>query len=126
MWKETASAVRAWLSVRGEARVPEPFLNARNDLMARAGFEYILRKHVHTAEARCATLLDKRVSPHVLRHTCALTILQATKDLRKVSLWLGHSSMQTTEIYTRADPSVKLEALESAIAPKLRTSTSYT
>jgi hypothetical protein len=57
----------------------------------------------------------------VLRHTCALTILQATKDLRKVSLWLGHSSMQTTEIYTRADPSVKLEALESVIAPKLRT-----
>jgi hypothetical protein len=55
----------------------------------------------------------------VLRHRS--TILQATKDLRKVSLWLGHSSMQTTEIYTRADPSVKLEALESVIAPKLRT-----
>lgn len=59
--------------------------------------------------------------PHYLRHTCTLTILQATKDLRKVSLWLGHSSMQTTEICTRADPSVKLEALESVIAPKLRT-----
>ena len=89
--------------------------------MTRAGFEYILRKHVHTAETCCPTLSTKRVSPHVLRHTCALTILQATKDLRKVSLWLGHSSIQTTEIYTRADPSVKLEALESGIAPKLRT-----
>jgi hypothetical protein len=53
--------------------------------------------------------------------TCAMTILQATKDLRKVSLWLGHSSVQTTEIYTRADPTVKLETLEAAIAPKLRT-----
>jgi site-specific recombinase XerD len=121
LWKETASAVRAWLSVRGEVRVPELFPNARNDAMTRAGFEYILRKHVHTAETRCSTLSSKHVSPHVLRHTCALTILQATKDLRKVSLWLGHSSMQTTEIYTRADPSVKLEALESVIAPKLRT-----
>ena len=121
LWKETASAVRAWLSVRGEVRVPELFPNARNDAMTRAGFEYILRKHVHTAETRCSTLASKHVSPHVLRHTCALTILQATKDLRKVSLWLGHSSMQTTEIYTRADPSVKLEALESVIAPKLRT-----
>jgi integrase/recombinase XerD len=50
-----------------------------------------------------------------------MTILQATKDLRKVSLWLGHSSMQTAEIYTRAGPTVKLEALESVIAPKLRT-----
>ena len=57
----------------------------------------------------------------MLRHTCALTVLQATKDLRKVSLWLGHASMQTTEMYTRADPSVKLEALESIVAPKLRT-----
>ena len=88
--------------------------------MTRAGFEYILRKHVHAAETRCPTLSAKRVSPHVLRHTCALTILQATKDIRKVSLWLGHTSMQTTEIYTRADPTVKLEALESVIAPKLR------
>lgn len=121
LWKETASAVRAWLSVRGEVRVPELFLNARRDAMTRAGFEYILRKHVHTAATHCPSLSAKRVSPHVLRHTCALTILQATKDLRKVSLWLGHSSMQTTEIYTRADPSVKLEALESVIAPKLRT-----
>jgi site-specific recombinase XerD len=121
LWKETASAVRAWLSVRGEAQVPELFLNARNDDMTRAGFEYILRKHVHAAVTRCPSLSSKRISPHVLRHTCALTILQATKDLRKVSLWLGHSSMQTTEIYTRADPSVKLEALESVIAPKLRT-----
>jgi hypothetical protein len=66
-------------------------------------------------------LSHKRISPHVLRHTCALTVLQATKDLRKVSLWLGHASIQTTEIYTRADPSVKLEALEAIIAPGLRT-----
>jgi integrase/recombinase XerD len=121
LWKETASALRAWLAVRGTRRAPELFLNARSTSMTRAGFEYILRKHVWTAAKQCPSLSSKRVSPHVLRHTCALTILQATKDLRKVSLWLGHSSMQTTEIYTRADPSVKLEALESVIAPKLRT-----
>src|ERR1043166_10283851 len=47
LWKETASAVRAWLSVRGAVRVPELFPNARNDAMTRAGFEYILDKHVH-------------------------------------------------------------------------------
>lgn len=121
LWKETATALRAWLSVRGTSRTPELFPNSRNTTMTRAGFEYILRKHVRAAAKQCPSLADKRISPHVLRHTCALTILQATKDLRKVSLWLGHSSMQTTEIYTRADPSVKLEALESVIAPKLRT-----
>jgi hypothetical protein len=63
-------------------------------------------------------LATKRVFPHMLRPTCALTVLQATEDLRKVSLWLGHAHMQTTEIYTRVDPSVKLEALES-VPPQL-------
>jgi len=120
LWKETTSALRAWLAVRGTASVPELFFNARRETMTRSGFEYILRKHVRTAATSCPSLSKKRVSPHVLRHTCALTVLQATKDLRKVSLWLGHANMQTTEIYTRADPSVKLEALESVVPPKLR------
>ncbi len=120
LWKETASTLRSWLAVRGTALVPELFLNARGLPMTRSGFEYILRKNVRIAANNCPSLLKKRVSPHVLRHTCALTVLQATKDLRKVSLWLGHASMQSTEIYTRADPSVKLEALESIVAPKLR------
>ena len=112
--------LRAWLTIRGHASAPELFLNARGEPMTRSGFEYILRKHVHTAATRCPALSSMRVSPHWLRHSCALRILQATKDLRKVSLWLGHANMQTTEMYVRADPTVKLEALESAIAPKLR------
>jgi site-specific recombinase XerD len=120
LWKETTVALRAWLVHRGPALVPELFLNARGDRLTRSGFEYILRKHAEKAATHCPSLSSKRVSPHVLRHTCALTILQATKDIRKVSLWLGHANMQTTEMYTRADPSVKLEALESAIAPNLR------
>jgi integrase/recombinase XerD len=120
LWKETASALRAWLAVRSTVLVPELFFNARREPLTRSGFEYILRKHAGTAATRCPSLSTKRVSPHVLRHTCALTVLQATKDLRKVSLWLGHANMQTTEIYTRADPSIKLEALESVVPPKLR------
>ena len=120
LWKVTAVAIRAWLAVRGMAPAPELFLNARRQPMTRSGFEYILDKHVQVAATSCPSLSTKRVSPHVLRHTCALTVLQATKDLRKVSLWLGHAHMQTTEMYTRADPSVKLEALEAMIAPQLR------
>ena len=65
-------------------------------------------------------MATKRISPHVLRHSCALTVLEATKDLRKVALWLGHANLQTTEMYIRADPSIKLEALEAVMAPKLR------
>lgn len=120
LWKVTVAALRAWGAVRGTASTPELFVNARGHAMTRSGFEYILRKHVATAAATCPSLAAKRVSPHVLRHTCALTVLQATKDLRKVSLWLGHAHMQTTEMYTRADPSVKLEALEAMVAPTLR------
>ncbi len=120
LWKETTSVLRSWLVVRGTTSVPELFFNARGEAMTRSGFEYILRNHTCTAAKSCPSLSTKRVSPHVLRHTCALTILQATNDLRKVSLWLGHANMQTTEIYTRIDPSIKLEALESVVPPKLR------
>ncbi len=120
LWKTTATALRAWLAVRGNMRVPELFVNARGEDLTRSGVEYLLRKHAQNARRQCPSLTTKRVFPHLLRHTCALTVLQATKDLRKVSLWLGHAHMQTTEIYTRADPSVKLEALESVMPPKLR------
>lgn len=120
LWKVTATALRAWLGVRGILPAPEVFVSARGQPLTRSGFEYILAIHVRTAIKDCPSLSAKRVSPHVLRHTCALTVLQATKDLRKVSLWLGHAHMQTTEMYTRADPAVKLEALEAMIAPTLR------
>ncbi|MGH8144690.1 MAG: tyrosine-type recombinase/integrase, partial [Steroidobacteraceae bacterium] len=120
LWKETTVALRSWLALRPTTSAPELFLNARSQPMTRAGFEYVLRKHVATAINHCPSLATKRVSPHVLRHTAALVALRATKDLRKVSLWLGHANMQTTEIYTRVDPSVKLEVLESIVAPKLR------
>ena len=65
-------------------------------------------------------MASKRLSPHVLRHTCAMIVLQATHDIRKVSLWLGHSQLTTTEMYVRADPSEKLEAIEAIVPPHLR------
>ncbi len=120
LWKQTVTALRAWLSVRGTVTAPELFLNRQRQPLTRAGFEYILEKHVNAATARCPSLATKRISPHVLRHSCALTVLEATKDLRKVSLWLGHANMQTTEMYTRVDPSIKLEALEAVTPPSLR------
>ena len=55
-----------------------------------------------------------------MRHTCALNTLQATGDIRKVALWLGHSSLKSTEIYLRADPTEKLHAIEKALPPELR------
>ncbi len=120
LWKEVADAVRAWLAVRGQPSVPEVFLNARRNTISRSGFEYALNKHVATAEANCPSLATRRVSPHVLRHTCAINILRATGDIRKVALWLGHASQRTTEIYLQADPTDKLTAMEAMALPSLR------
>lgn len=117
---EGAKALRAWLAVRGEAAVPELFLNARGQNMTRAGFAHRLRQHVAIAASKCPSLRKKRVSPHVLRHTCAMVTLQATKDIRKVSLWLGHASVGSTEMYTRTDPSEKLEVIDRLTPPTLR------
>jgi integrase/recombinase XerD len=120
LWKTTAKAVRGWLAVRGNATCPELFLNARGGPLTRDGFEYILAKHATLASRNTPSLAGKRVSPHVLRHTCAMHILEATHDIRKVALWLGHASVRTTEIYVRADPTAKLEATEAVLPPNLR------
>jgi len=79
-----------------------------------------LKQHAETAGQLCPGLRNKRVSPHVLRHTCAMIVLQATQDIRKVSLWLGHATLASTEIYTRGDPTEKLEAIEAIVPPHLR------
>ncbi len=120
LWKEASRALRAWLSVRGPALTPEIFLNDRGEALGTSGLSYIVKKHVRMAQPHCPSLSKKRISPHVLRHTCAMTSLQATRDIRKVALWLGHSSLKSTEIYLRADPTEKLEAIEQALPPELR------
>jgi site-specific recombinase XerD len=106
--------------VRGENAAPELFLNNNGQPMTRSGFEYILDKHVAMAVQKQSSLASKRISPHVLRHSCAMHTLLATHDVRKVSLWLGHATLQSTEIYLRADPTEKLEALAAVIPPTLR------
>jgi integrase/recombinase XerD len=88
--------------------------------MTRAGFEYILAKHTRAAAEKCLTLNGRSVSPHQLRHSCAIVMLQATHDIRKVALWLGHADIRTTEIYLRMDPAEKLAAMEAVLPPELR------
>ena len=103
-----------------QAAAPELFLNAQGIPMTRFGLEYILAKHAKMAAAVCPSIASKRVSPHVLRHTCAMHTLQATHDVRKVSLWLGHATVKSTEVYLRSDPTDKLEAMNAGAAPSRR------
>lgn len=120
LWKQAAADLRSWIKVRGEVPATELFVNGRGEPLTRAGFAYVLHKHARVAAASCSSLTSKRISPHVIRHSCAMTVMQATRDLRKVSLWLGHAGMNTTQVYVRADPTEKLEAIEAIIPPALR------
>ena len=120
LWKQTAADLRSWLAVRGEVPAPELFINARGEPMTRKGFTYLLDKYAQLAMENCLSLKGKNISPHVLRHSCAMMLYQATGDLRKVSLWLGHAQMQTTEVYLRADPTEKIDAIDKVIPPTLK------
>ena len=120
LWRPVAESGRSWLAVRGDAMVPALFLNARGKAMTRAGFASLVRKHATEASQRCPALRGRRLSPHVLRHTGALNSLQATGDIRKVALWLGHESIQTTEDYLRVDVTQRIGILHTGTPPQLR------
>lgn len=120
LWKETAAAIKAWIAVRPNVIAPELFLNAQGSAMTRSGFEYILSKHAKTAVVKRPSMAMKDISPHVLRHSCAMHTLKSTHDIRKVSLWLGHADLKSTEIYLRADPDEKLEILMAVAPPMIK------
>lgn len=120
LWRETQVALRAWIAVRPQRCGPELFLNRVGEPMSRDGFAHRLVKHVALATRKAPTLADKRVTPHVLRHSCAMHTLAATGDIRKVALWLGHASIQSTEHYLRADPAEKLAVLAAHGPPAIK------
>ena len=120
LWRETKTVLNEWLDVRPAVNNRYLFLNARGRAMSTDGFAYILKQHVATAAQKVPSIDTKRVTPHVLRHSTAMTILHATDDIRKVSLWLGHADIKTTETYVRASPAEKLGILETNTPPSIR------
>ena len=120
LWKETRRVLRDWLALRPRSADRHLFLNAMGTGMTRRGFAKRLSLHAQTAAHSVPSIARKTVSPHLLRHACALHTLEATGDVRKVSLWLGHSSVQTTEMYLQADPTDKLDTLDKWRPPSLR------
>jgi site-specific recombinase XerD len=112
--REAAETLRAWLAERKGQPADHVFPNARDRALSSDGVEYILAKHVATAQQRCPTLETKRVTPHVLRHTVAMELLQNGVDRSIIALWLGHESMETTQAYLHADMALKEKALSKA------------
>ena len=122
--KPTVAVLRAWLreSPRGDGRVLFP--NARGTRLSADGVHYLLVKHCKAAARLCPSLKDKRVTVHVLRHTMALDLLQAGVDRSVIALWLGHESVETTQIYLEATLAMKEAALAKA-TPRNGRSTRY-
>jgi integrase/recombinase XerD len=110
--KEVVAALRCWLKERNGQPADAVFPNARGQPLSRDGVEYILSQHLNTARAQCPSLNTKRVSAHVLRHSTAMNLLQSGVDRSVIALWLGHESMDTTQMYLHAS----LELKESALA----------
>ena len=87
---------------------------------SRYGFAHLLALDVSTAAQEVSSDAVRSVTPHVLRHSTAMTILHATGDIRKVSLWLARAVTKTTELYLRASPAEELEILEAYTPPPIR------
>ena len=120
LWRETQTVLRAWLAVRPPGQATELFLNRNGGRMSRDGFAHRLAQHVAIAVQKQPSLASKHVTPHVLRHSCAMHTLAATGDIRKVALWLGHASIQSTEAYLRVDPAEKLAVLAAHASPTVQ------
>jgi len=109
--KDAVTVLRAWLRERN-GRLADPlFPTVRGGQLSRDAVEDLLAKHVRAASPRCASLKHKRVSPHVLRHAAAMDLLQHGVDRSVISLWLGHESVETTQMYLHADLQLKEAAL---------------
>lgn len=117
LWKKTAKRIRQWLKC--VARDPETplFPNAMGHPLSRSGVENRLREAVRSAVRQCPTLKNRRISPHIIRHTTAMHLLQSGVDLTVIALWLGHENPATTHMYMEADISMKRNALNKIHEP---------
>jgi site-specific recombinase XerD len=108
---ETVGVLRTWMRERRGQPHDPLFPNRRNGALSRDAVERFVTKYALHASAKCPSLATKHLSPHVLRHTSAMQLLHAGADRSVIALWLGHESIETTEIYLHADLSMKERAI---------------
>jgi site-specific recombinase XerD len=115
--KPTTAVLKAWLRepAKGNERLLFPNVNGRR--LSVHGVKYMLNKHAAAAAKVCPPLHGKRVTVHLLRHTMALEMLQAGVDRAVIALWLGHESVETTQMYVEATLTMKEQALAKTTPP---------
>lgn len=120
LWKSTVRLLAAWVDHRVTAPDAPLLPNHRGGRMTRSGVAYRLRLAVTTAAAGCPSLRKARISPHTLRHTTAMHLLQAGVDITLIALWLGHENPTTTHRYVEADLAMKQRTLAKLQEPSQR------
>jgi site-specific recombinase XerD len=115
--RPTAAALRGWIRDAGLAPTDYVFPSRRGDRLSTDAFERLVAKHAEGARPSCSTLAHRHITPHSLRHTTAVHLLQAGVDRAVIALWLGHESVETTQIYLDADLAMKERALARTAPP---------
>jgi len=108
---EVVLILRAWLTERSGRPDGPAFPSRRGTTLSRDAIERLVTRYSRQAATSCRTLRAKSVTPHVLRHTAAVSLLQAGVDRSIIALWLGHESVETTQMYLDADLSTKERAI---------------
>jgi len=122
--KSTRAVLKTWMQEpqRGDEHVLFP--NVRGQRLSVHGVQYLLNKHRRAAAKTCPSLQEKRVTVHRLRHTMAMDLLQAGVDRAVIALWLGHESVETTQVYLEATLAMKEQAL-AKMTPRKATAGRY-
>lgn len=109
--RQTCHALRAWLKEAGQRGSAKLFPNIHGGNLSPDAVQRLVARHVEAATHQCPSLRNKRVTPHVLRHSAAMELLQAGVDCSVIALWLGHESIKTTQVYLHAHLALKEAAL---------------
>lgn len=109
--REAVAVMRAWLAESRATATDPIFATQRGTTLSRDAVERLVSKYAAAAARRCPTLARKHVTPHVLRHSTAVGLLEAGVDRAVIALWLGHESVETTQMYLDADLAMKERAL---------------
>jgi site-specific recombinase XerD len=107
----TAALLRSWLRERNGSRTDPLFPTRTGRRLSRDAVALRIATHAATAAKRCPSLAGKKVHPHVLRHSCAMSLLRAGIDTSVIALWLGHAGVRSTDPYVHADITIKETAL---------------
>jgi len=118
--RTTVAVLRVWLAERAGEGADPLFPTSTGTLLSRDAVERRITRYAAAAAAACPSLQTKRISPHVLRHTAAMRLLQAGVDTSVIALWLGHEHVETTQIYLHADLAIKERAIARTAEPNVR------